>query len=77
MALKKPKSPAEELEQKKYQYRIDLEQKCQEMAFNVEQAEKDVDSADHDVVFAKAVWENEEAELVKEIENVSLVQPGR
>ena len=70
-ALTESATAAEELEQKKYQYRIDLEQKCQEMAFNVEQAEKDVDSADRNVVFAKAVWENEEAELVKEIENVS------
>ena len=62
---------AEELEQKKYQYRIDLEQKCQEMDLSVEQAEKDTDSAEHDAVFAKAVCENEEAELVKEIERVS------
>ena len=70
-ALTESANAAEELEQKKYQYRIDLEQKCQEMNFSVEQAEKDTDSAEHDAVFAKAVWENEEAELVKEIERVS------
>ncbi len=70
-ALTESANAAEELEQKKYQYRIDLEQKCQEMDLSVEQAEKDTDSAEHDAVFAKAVWENEEAELVKEIERVS------
>lgn len=70
-ALAESASAAEELEQKKYQYRIDLEQKLQELQFAVGEAEKEADAAERDSVFAKAVWENEEAELVKEIENVA------
>ncbi len=65
--LSEAAAAAEELREKKYTQRMEIEKHCQEVKFNMEQAEYEANEAEAATSKAKQVWEREEERLAEEM----------